>query len=337
MTTTLTENSHHNTANGTASSVGSTVGEVDNASGYGIVNSETGNENSEKSATPTATQRIKRATPIRVPRAISATVSVLDKVTPRLIAKKAAKLWWTPPTPKKKTTLEGGTVFIHGAIRGQTFGHGPLVYLVHGWGGYSGQLSMFVEPLVAAGYKVIAYDAPSHGQSQPGVFGKGTTTIYEMMDALAEIISVFGPAHAVIAHSLGGAVTAMQVAQGVPIGRAALICPPVDPIQFAEPFGKAFGLSPKGRERLIERIAKYAGHRNSQAEVVTHLERTSINLPPALIVSDKRDKEVDYHDGMGIAEAWTGATLRLSDGLGHRRILKDQHTVDAILDFVTAP
>lgn len=276
-----------------------------------------------------------RTTPIRIPRAISVTVAVLDKVTPHLVARKAARLWWTPPSPKKKDTLTGGTTFVHGVIRGKTFGHGPLVYLVHGWGGYSGQLSLLVEPLVNAGYKVVAYDAPSHGESKPGVFGK-TTTIYEMMDALSEIISVFGPAHAVIGHSLGGAVTALQTAQGVPVGRAALICPPIDPIQFAEPFGKAFGLSAKGRERLVQKIAKIAGHRNSQAEVVTSLERTSVALPPALIIADKRDKEVDYHDGIGIAGAWPGSTLRLTDGLGHRRILKDQPTIEAIVEFVKA-
>ena len=44
----------------------------------------------------------------------------------------------------------------------------PSVYLVHGWGGRGSQLAAFVEPLVAAGHRVVLFDAPSHGDSDPG-------------------------------------------------------------------------------------------------------------------------------------------------------------------------
>nr|MBA3542137.1 hypothetical protein [Deltaproteobacteria bacterium] len=45
------------------------------------------------------------------------------------------------------------------------WGHGPTVLLVHGWEGRGSQLGSFVEPLVAAGLSVVAFDAPAHGDS----------------------------------------------------------------------------------------------------------------------------------------------------------------------------
>ena len=35
------------------------------------------------------------------------------------------------------------------AVRGHVWGEGPVVYLVHGWGGRGSQLASFVEPLRA--------------------------------------------------------------------------------------------------------------------------------------------------------------------------------------------
>jgi len=36
---------------------------------------------------------------------------------------------------------------------------------MHGWGGARAQMTGFVEPLLAAGYRVVAYDQPAHGES----------------------------------------------------------------------------------------------------------------------------------------------------------------------------
>ncbi|MEZ4682380.1 MAG: alpha/beta fold hydrolase [Caldilineaceae bacterium] len=48
-----------------------------------------------------------------------------------------------------------------------SWGSGPTVLLVHGWAGRGSQLAPLVAPLVNAGYRVVAFDAPAHGDS-PG-------------------------------------------------------------------------------------------------------------------------------------------------------------------------
>src|SRR5687767_1052462 len=39
----------------------------------------------------------------------------------------------------------------------------PAVLLMHGWGGARAQMTGFVDPLLFAGYRVVAYDQPGHG------------------------------------------------------------------------------------------------------------------------------------------------------------------------------
>lgn len=48
----------------------------------------------------------------------------------------------------------------------------PLVLLMHGWGGHRGQLTGFVAPLMKAGFRVVAFDAPAHGDA-PGKQANG--------------------------------------------------------------------------------------------------------------------------------------------------------------------
>jgi pimeloyl-ACP methyl ester carboxylesterase len=47
-------------------------------------------------------------------------------------------------------------------ICGEVWGDRPPVYLVHGWGGCRAQMGVFVKPLVSTGYRLIAFDLPSH-------------------------------------------------------------------------------------------------------------------------------------------------------------------------------
>src|SRR6185369_13228471 len=74
------------------------------------------------------------------------------------------------PSRGEQRRLEGGR---QSWLRGEDgdlavwhWGTGPRVLLVHGWNGHAGRLSSFVQPLVEAGFGVVAFDAPAHGISQ---------------------------------------------------------------------------------------------------------------------------------------------------------------------------
>ena len=55
---------------------------------------------------------------------------------------------------------------------------------------------------------------------------------------------------------------------------------------------------------------------------------------PLLVIHDRGDAEVPWSDGAAIAAAWPGARLVTTEGLGHRRILKDEGVVDLAVRFV---
>ena len=58
---------------------------------------------------------------------------------------------------------------------------------------------------------------------------------------------------------------------------------------------------------------------------------------PALVVHDRRDREVAWEDGRAITGSWKGSRLLTTEGLGHRRILSDGGVLEAVLDFVDHP
>ena len=59
-------------------------------------------------------------------------------------------------------------------VRGTVWGaEGPVVYLVHGWGGVAEQLDAFVEPLLASGHRVVSLTPPAMGSRRRVLRGRG--------------------------------------------------------------------------------------------------------------------------------------------------------------------
>src|ERR1051325_3847876 len=111
----------------------------------------------------------------------------------------------TPMRPREANgsdlvRTDNATRIPHGGrwLRVWSFGAGPTVLLAHGWGGHAAQFDAWIEPLVAAGYRAVLFDAPAHGRS-----GGRMTNIMEMAGAIQHVAGLYGPAHAIIAHSFG--------------------------------------------------------------------------------------------------------------------------------------
>jgi pimeloyl-ACP methyl ester carboxylesterase len=57
-------------------------------------------------------------------------------------------------------------------------------------------------------------------------------------------------------------------------------------------------------------------------------------MPPTLVVHDRDDAFTPITDGAAIAAAWPSARMRVTAGLGHRRLLRDPDVVSEVVDFV---
>lgn len=276
---------------------------------------------------------------VRLPWPARAAIATTDRVAPALVAQLALHLWCRPAARRADHVLPGGTRWTlplgRGHVVGHTWGSGPRVYLVHGWGGHHGQLAGYVEPLVAAGLQVVAYDAPSHGDSGPGAFGRRQSTLPEMSATLAAVVAAHGHAHAVVAHSLGATATARAVLDGLAADRVVLVAPMADPLPHTRDFAEVLGFGEPTRQRLLALMEQRAGRPMAEFDVAAAAAHHDGPLPSALVVHDTLDKETNHADGERLAASWSGARFHSTTGLGHRRILRDPDVVAAVVEHVT--
>lgn len=253
----------------------------------------------------------------------------------------AERLWCTIPRSRPVEAGNPGEVFTVRLADGvkvvaESWGDGPNVYLMHGWGGRRAQLDAFVGPLLWAGYRVVSLDAPGHGDSGPGAYGRGRGLLTEFADALRTVVSVGGPAHAVIAHSLGGSATGLAVLDGLPVRRLAFISPMADPMPYTFEFARTFGFGERIRQGFLRRLEARVGRRMKDFDILTRADRATAALPPVLVVHDPADRVARYADGKAIAATWPSGELITTTGLGHFRILQDAHVIDRVVAHLSA-
>lgn len=263
----------------------------------------------------------------------------LSTIAPSAAAAVAERLWCTIPRSKPihpERTGERIAVEVNGRrVVTESWGNGPAVYLLHGWGGRRGQFDAFVAPLVDKGHRVIAIDAPGHGDSDPGSFGPGRGLLTEFIGALEAAIATFGPARGVIGHSLGGLAITVALLDGLAAERTVLIAPAPDTMAYTVEFAQALGFSDGVRRRFLRRLRRRVGRPMTDFDVLARARETEVTpLPPMLIIHDRGDRQVRFTDGQALAMAWPHAEFAGTEGLGHRRILQDPAVIDRVVDAV---
>ncbi|SOY68387.1 conserved hypothetical protein; putative Lysophospholipase [Cupriavidus taiwanensis] len=267
---------------------------------------------------------------------------------PAATARRLERIWFCPPraaaTSAARHALDGARadwalVTGHGPsrrVRVYRWGSaGPVVLLAHGWGGHAGQWHAVIDGLLAAGMRVVAFDALSHGASDAGARGAAQTSVLEMSRSLLAAAWHAGPVHAVVAHSLGGAAAALALREGLPASAAVLLGAPADMRAACAALAWQLGVAPAVLGRMQRHSERWLGVPWS-AFNVPDLGRAR-PVPPTLVIHDRDDKEVRWEDGAAIAGAWPGARLETTTGLGHRRILRDPAVIRRIADFIRPP
>lgn len=269
---------------------------------------------------------------------LRARLRLLSLVRPAAADELAFQLWCTPPGSARRpdhAPRPGDVVRLPlgrgGDAVAEVWGDGPTVYLVHGWGGWRGQMGAFVAPLVAAGHRVVAVEAPGHGVAGDSFLGPGRSTIVEFFDAVEAAVERFGAPAAVVAHSMGTTVVAYLAAHhGLVPGRLVLVAtaPP-----FAAPLGQmaaTLRLPARAVTSLRARLEEILDQPLDSLDI----ERLPADAP-TLLLHDRRDKEAPFALAERVAASWPDARLVPSDGLGHNRILLDAGAVRAAVEHIT--
>jgi len=255
----------------------------------------------------------------------------LSAISPELAGRAALRAFRTPrrhlrPGWEKAIAERGETIRVGANLAAHAWGSGPPVLLVHGWEGRGTQLGRFVAPLVEAGFRVIAPDLPAHGDSS------GTRTdLIECTEALRRIARELGPLAGVVAHSFGGPVTTLAVERGLETSSVVIVSGPSSVRDVVARFAAMTGLSEAAMRAFREGMTRQTGVQMKDVEII---ERVGSLRVPALIIHDRDDREVPFHDGERLAARWPGATLVETRGLGHRRILKDEEVIRRTVTFL---
>lgn len=213
-------------------------------------------------------------------------------------------------------------------VVGWSWGEGNPVYLVHGWGGPAARLHTLAQPIVDAGHPLVLFDAPGHGQS-----GKGMSSMPEFARALEAVVARHGPAHAIVAHSLGAAATALALVHGVVAHRVVFLAPPANPAEWASSFAAAVGLKDDVMRQLRSRSERRLRFKWDDLDICVHARTMAT---PLLVIHDRSDETVPWANGAAIANAWPGARLVETGGLGHRGLLRDPGVISKVLEFIAA-
>lgn len=272
----------------------------------------------------------------------STTVRVLNAVAPRLSSLApglAARLFERLfSTPLRHAAPQREAAWMAAATRSSipfdesrslatySWGEGPTVLLVHGWAGRAGQLAVYAQPLAARGFKVVAFDAPAHGQS-PGK----RTALPEFATAVQRMAAELGPLFAVVGHSLGTAATTVALSRGVTAERLVYISPPDRPGLYLRRAARWIGFSDAVTEATQRRLERRFDVAFSDADGPALAPKLG---QPLLIVHDHEDREVPFEEGRALADAWPNSRLLETQGLGHRRIIRDEGVVRAATEFI---
>jgi pimeloyl-ACP methyl ester carboxylesterase len=274
-------------------------------------------------------------------------LALAEREAPRLGARLAVRMWMTIPPPGapgrdpfRGLAEPGERVALRAAgkrqasVVAESWGSGPVVYLLHGWAGYRGQFGAFVRPLVGAGFRAVAVDALGHGESGTGYYGRGRGLMPDFTEALRAAIERFGPPHGLVAHSLGASAAAIAVLDGVTVDRLVLIAPISTGMSGIDIFARRAGVGPRVRALMPGRIERLARMPMSRFDIVSRAAECE-ELPPALVIHDAGDRTVPFDLGVLVAAAWPGGQLERTDGLGHRRVLIDPGVIASAVGFVS--
>lgn len=205
----------------------------------------------------------------------------------------------------------------------------PTVLLVHGFGGRAGQMGAFAAPFVAAGYRVVGFDAPAHG----GAAGS-RSSLPDMLQVTKEVAAELGPLAGVVAHSNGAAAVIAALTQGLRARRVALLAPMPDLESYIRRLAGQIGFSSQVAARAQTRVERRYGVPFSAFKASSLAAQIA---QPTLILHDSADKVVPLSEVEELASAWQGATLEVSAGLGHVRVLRDPGTIAAVVAHIDQP
>lgn len=268
--------------------------------------------------------------------AIHLWLQIMGRIAPHRTRESIIRRFFAPSayaaTPQENQALKRGQRFLlrlhDKSIHGWQWGRGPQILFVHGWNGRGIQFLPFFEPIMAAGYAVIAVDGPAHGDSM----GR-TTNYFEFTDMVRSVIAVRSgfDIRGLVAHSLGASAVINALAHEDVTVDAVLIAPALRLKEILYNTSTRYGVPRWLFTSILRRLEKRFGYCLDHDNPMQGAAKVRSRL---LLIHDRDDTVTPLDDARELAEAHARIELCTTNGLGHRRILGDRAVVDGTLQFL---
>lgn len=226
-------------------------------------------------------------------------------------------------------TARLGRIGAGGRVPTLSWGDGPVVAMVHGWGGRAAQLAPLGVRLAHAGFRAIAFDVAGHGDSPIG------EARWEwFIRDVAEVAESSGPLRAFVGHSAGAlAMMASRHLRGMSAERYVCISAPHHPYPPLKAIQRRLNPALPVLERYRQFLAEQFGSDWGSLEAGLAWRGVGSEL---LLCYDESDRYVDPMDGDRIHALCPHATLVKTRELGHTRILAADAVANVVRDFIRA-
>jgi len=262
----------------------------------------------------------------------------LSSISKRKAAEKAFKLFCTPHSRSKKDLsevfLEAEKLdidFEHYKIRGYRWNKDgqKKALVLHGFESTVANFEQYITGLVNKDYQVLAFDAPAHGYSSGKTID---AVVYKNM--VQHIWTNFGPIDSYLAHSFGGLALCLALEE-IPHSssiKIVLVAPAVETRTAIDNFFQILEL-PSNLRPQFDTIIKEKG--NHPTEWYSIARVAPIIKGQVLFLQDKDDMMTPFSDVEPIMDRnYPNFSFIISEGLGHRRIYRDEQSVKDILEFL---
>lgn len=201
--------------------------------------------------------------------------------------------------------------------------------ILHGFESSVTQFDHFIDPLVAKGYEVLAFDAPAHGRSTGRMID---VFIYKNM--IDRINRLYGPVTNFIAHSFGGLALCLYL-EDHPHDRdfkVVLIAPATETKRAIDNYFNLLKLPIKVRKEFENQMIATGGKHPTWYSISRASKQIKAEV---LFLQDEEDLLTPLQDVQPIIQQYyPNFHFVISKGFGHRWIYKDPQSVNAIMNFL---
>lgn len=215
-------------------------------------------------------------------------------------------------------------------LKGYSWGtDGPVILLIHGWDSKAAHFKDFVPTLLAAGYKVVAFDGPAHGNSP----GKQTDMI-DFGNAVEALMRETKDIKGIIAHSFGATSVIHKLAHNnnFPIEKLIAISCSFKPPGVLTRFGSFLCMNQSLISKLIKDFERKYPEASENFKNRSYVR--AVKVKDILLIHDRNDQVIPFNDTYELIAAWENANFLLTENLGHKQIIKDPTIIKHVIEFI---